>query len=97
MWDRLEAATSRLEDIAVASGGTAPLKKELAASSSTTTETPAPAPVAAPTAQDVPKSVTAYDAVILQAKLQPFVQLSNALGGPVQAQVSRHATSYYSN
>lgn len=93
---RLEAATSRLEDIALASVGAAPLKQELSANTSSgQASTSAPA-AAAPAVLDEPKSIKAYDEVV-QAKLQPFVQLSESIGGPVLDQVSKRSVLSESN
>lgn len=82
---RLEAATSRLEDIAIAGAATGPVKKEVADSVSAAASVAPPPP---PPVKEDPKSVTTYDEIIVQAKLQPFLTLSESIGGPVWEQAS---------
>ncbi|KZO95760.1 hypothetical protein CALVIDRAFT_537742 [Calocera viscosa TUFC12733] len=74
---RLEAATSRLEDLA--DGQNAPPAKLVAAS------IPAGAPAAPPPAPkaDVPKQIAAFDELLLDGKLPPFLKASETLGDGV--------------
>ncbi|KAI4525200.1 hypothetical protein K525DRAFT_290851 [Schizophyllum commune Loenen D] len=84
---RLEAATSRLEDIAAAQGApVAPLSAADLDGSAPPTAGPTPTAakgIAAPAAPaEDPKSVTAYDELILQGKIKPFVELSKSFAAP---------------
>ncbi|KAH7340970.1 adenylate cyclase associated N terminal-domain-containing protein [Rhizoctonia solani] len=88
---RLEAATSRLEDIALAQGSASNVKQGLDAPS--THPPPAPrapsapgasAPASAP-AEDS-QSVKAFDELIITGKLEPFLKLAGDIGGPVKEQ-----------
>ncbi|KAJ7905338.1 adenylate cyclase associated C terminal-domain-containing protein [Mycena olivaceomarginata] len=84
---RLEAATSRIEDLAMAQGQNAPKDD----SRPTTYAAPAPAPPppppppppAAPAAPaaEVPRSVIAFDELIIDAKLKPFLELTRSFAG----------------
>ncbi|CCA74201.1 probable adenylyl-cyclase-associated protein CAP [Serendipita indica DSM 11827] len=94
---RLEAATSRLEDIAVAqSGGAISFPEAKSARPASTTlppraQSPPPGQAPAPTKQGslsesapdaVPASVAAYDERIIKGKLATFVERTKALGEP---------------
>ncbi|KIP04798.1 hypothetical protein PHLGIDRAFT_109123 [Phlebiopsis gigantea 11061_1 CR5-6] len=83
---RLEAATSRLEDLA-SLGTTAPLQNApaAAAAAASTEPTPVPPPpppppppaaAAAPT--EVPRVVVAYNEVVIDGQLKPFVELTKS-------------------
>ncbi|KIY66299.1 hypothetical protein CYLTODRAFT_423579 [Cylindrobasidium torrendii FP15055 ss-10] len=75
---RLEAATSRIEDLA-----SAPAWPPTGAAPAPGAPGPAPAPAApASSAQELPRSVTAFDEVIIQAKVKPFVELTKSFAGP---------------
>jgi adenylyl cyclase-associated protein len=85
---RLEAATSRLEDMASATIE-APKINGTAIQSAAPTATLPPAPVAAPAtivAEPLPESVEDFDTFIT-GPLKKFVNLSDELGGPVAEQV----------
>jgi adenylyl cyclase-associated protein len=92
---RLEAATSRLEDIALAQSSTTNVKQALDAPSAHPAPAPAapraPAPPAAPSSPAAPvgdsRSVQAFEEQIISGKLQPFLKLANDIGGPVKEQV----------
>jgi len=100
---RLEAATSRLEDIASsAHEDQAPqASRSIAPSGSTTTTTNGESQSAAPRAQaappaklplpeqtiELPESVQAFD-TMMNEDLKPFVDLSEKVGGLVAEQVS---------
>lgn len=98
---RLEAATSRLEDIAATTNGVEPADKSASIARSTggvtgpTTAASAiatpPAVGAAPAVKAVPavekpRSIADFD-LMLSDDLQPFVTLSNKIGGLVAEQV----------
>ncbi|KAF7322852.1 C-CAP/cofactor C-like domain-containing protein [Mycena chlorophos] len=82
----LEAATSRIEDLAMAGG--------LSGSSSSRQDSPAtpaaappappppPPPPVVPAAPETPKTVIAFDDEVLDTKLKPFVDLTKSLGSP---------------
>ncbi|KAH9056661.1 adenylate cyclase associated N terminal-domain-containing protein [Lactarius vividus] len=77
---RLEAVTSRLEDLYDHTGNGASQPSNVSTSTSTVTTVstfplPPPAPVQAQLIED-PPSVTAYDEQILKGKVQPFVKLA---------------------
>ncbi|EJU05526.1 hypothetical protein DACRYDRAFT_92799 [Dacryopinax primogenitus] len=79
---RLEAATSRLEDLAEArSVPLASAATVLAAPSAA----PAPPPPPAPPKLDAPKPIAAFDELILDGKLPPFLKVSEELGDGVWA------------
>ena len=86
---RLEAATSRLEDIASSTveqpktNGASPAP----ASAPTTTSTPpAPPPVAKSIPEPLPDSIEDFDSFI-RGTVRKYVNLSDELGGPVAEQV----------
>ncbi|KAK7689122.1 hypothetical protein QCA50_007813 [Cerrena zonata] len=79
---RLEAATSRLEDLA-AFGGTSPAQAQTQPStnynSDTAKPTPVPPPAPHPEApKEIPPSVTAFDERIIEGKLKQFVTLTKS-------------------
>jgi adenylyl cyclase-associated protein len=100
---RLEAATSRLEDMVGSTIDTSPQPNGVKSISEITpgaTPTPSipPAPPAAATAPPVPKapveelpeSVEGFDE-LLSSTIKKYVDASNELGGPVKAQVGLRA------
>ncbi|KAF8212397.1 cyclase-associated protein [Mycena galopus ATCC 62051] len=92
---RLEAATSRIEDLAFAQSQQSPTPND--ASRSTAYAAPASAPASAPppppppppppaaapapAALAVPPSVIAFDELVIDQKLKPFVELTRSLAG----------------
>ncbi|KAJ8078711.1 suppressor of rasval19 [Marasmius tenuissimus] len=85
---RLEAATSRLEDLAAASNSQSDGSKDTPTSYappvSLPPPPPPPPPASAPTstsAMQVPKSVTAYDEAVVDGKLKPFLELTRSFAG----------------
>ncbi|CAD6890468.1 unnamed protein product [Tilletia laevis] len=103
---RLEAATSRLEDIALASGGTPGAHSTstpnaaigaAVAGGAPPPPPPPPPPPAAPAApeaqQEAPPSVVAWDENVAPA-LQKYVDISNGLEGPVQKQAAKVSTLF---
>ncbi|GBE82618.1 Adenylyl cyclase-associated protein [Sparassis crispa] len=91
---RLEAATSRLEDLAnlpqsalTQLQGTSVTQYTSASSEPTPVPPPPPPPPAtvvpppAPTLAEDPKSVVAYDELIIDGKLKPFVDLTKSFAG----------------
>ncbi|KDN42162.1 hypothetical protein RSAG8_07020, partial [Rhizoctonia solani AG-8 WAC10335] len=88
---RLEAATSRLEDIALAQGSATNVKQALDAPSSHPPPAPrAPPPTSAPTPAAAPvedsQSVKVFDELIMAGKLEPFLKIAGEIGGPVKEQ-----------
>ncbi|KAK7467074.1 suppressor of rasval19 [Stygiomarasmius scandens] len=85
---RLEAATSRIEDLAAA--GWPSKLDDLKQPQSTptpyaTTPVPSAPPAPPPTSSqsmEVPKSVVAFDEAIIEGKLKPFVQLTRSFASP---------------
>ncbi|KAJ7752004.1 adenylate cyclase associated N terminal-domain-containing protein [Mycena metata] len=84
---RLEAATSRIEDLATAqslgSQSQPAAPKEESRSKSTAHATPPPPPPpppppAAPAAPEVPQSVIAFDELVIEGKLKPFLELTRS-------------------
>lgn len=96
---RLEAATSRLEDIASsassfegsqpshAHGSAAAAINRAASTASTSKQTAAP-PSSASELEDLPESVVEFDNVV-QNHLKPFLDQGNKLGGVVAEGVSQ--------
>lgn len=86
---RLEAATSRLEDLAQHNGG------QVAQPATTNEALPTPpsdvpkGPAVEGVAED-PRTVKLFDEQVVKGKLEPWVQLSHTLGGPVDEQVVGH-------
>ncbi|KAK6905044.1 hypothetical protein I203_105863 [Kwoniella mangroviensis CBS 8507] len=89
---RLEAVTSRLEDVAVSSSSPAPtssLRSPTAAAhenlAPTSSAAPPPPPPPPPPAEEaVTPAVKAYQDEIIDGALQEFIEKSNELGGLVQ-------------
>ncbi|KAJ9630049.1 suppressor of rasval19 [Knufia peltigerae] len=84
---RLEAATSRLEDIAISVEGPLSSSNGVPAASAATS-TPAvasPEPAAAAAPEPLPKSVEAFDEIIEQ-DIDGFVQAAGKIGGLVEQQ-----------
>ncbi|OCH90293.1 cyclase-associated protein [Obba rivulosa] len=90
---RLEAATSRLEDLAnlLPPGASAPSTLQSppvahAAASSEPTPVPPPPPPASAAASsapaELPRTVQAYDELIIEGKLKPFIQLTKSFASP---------------
>ncbi|KAJ7470604.1 adenylate cyclase associated C terminal-domain-containing protein [Mycena latifolia] len=83
----LEAATSRIEDIAIASSLAAPQSaahkddSHSASYAAPPPPPPPPLPPAAPAALEVPQSVTAFDELVIDGKLKPFLQLTRSFAG----------------
>lgn len=88
---RLEAATSRLEDIATTGNPEAPKSNGLVPSTIpaaflTTTPTPAAPIPPKPAADPLPQSVADFDQFIALS-VRKYVSLSDEIGGPVAEQV----------
>ncbi|CAE6369052.1 unnamed protein product [Rhizoctonia solani] len=88
---RLEAATSRLEDIALAQTSATNVKQALDAPSGHPPPAPrappppgAPAPAAAPVEDS--QSVKVFDELVIVGKLEPFLKIAGDIGGPVKEQ-----------
>ncbi|KAJ7685036.1 cyclase-associated protein [Mycena polygramma] len=83
---RLEAATSRIEDLAIAQSlQTAPKDdSRTVANAAPPPPPPPPPPPAAPAAAtfEVPKSVTAFDEIVIDGKLKPFLELTRSFAAP---------------
>lgn len=83
---RLEAATSRLEDLAALGAPLPPAAPAAAPSLASSEPTPVPPPPPPPPAAaalsavpaEVPKAVLAYDEVVIDGKLKPFVELTKS-------------------
>jgi adenylyl cyclase-associated protein len=90
---RLEAATSRLEDMASStiepptSNGNAQTKEIGGPPVPAPTGPLPPPPIPKPTVEEVPASVEEFDA-FLSGALKKYVTLSEGLGGPVAEQAS---------
>ncbi|KIO17541.1 hypothetical protein M407DRAFT_246716, partial [Tulasnella calospora MUT 4182] len=92
---RLEAATSRLEDIALASAANSSIVKPSATSGASSGPPPPPSgpqslppQQAAPASKDEPRAVKAFNEMVLadtgdDAKLKRYLDLSEKVGGPV--------------
>ena len=94
---RLEAATSRLEDLAAFGG--APAQAQAQPSSSYAVDTSKPTPVPPPAAppapeasKEIPPSVVAFDERIIEGKLKAFVDLTKSFA--VQAVIDQVCTDY---
>ena len=74
---RLEAVTSRLEDLYEHSGNGAPPSSSVPTPAATTTPVPPSAPVQTQVTED-PRSVVAFYEQILKGRVQPFVKLTEA-------------------
>ncbi|KAJ7172633.1 adenylate cyclase associated N terminal-domain-containing protein [Mycena filopes] len=83
---RLEAATSRIEDLAIAQS-LAPQPQPAAqkAESRSTPHAAAPPPPPPPpppaAAPEVPRSVIAFDELVIEGKLKPFLELTRSFAG----------------
>lgn len=81
---RLEAATSRLEDLAAlgSAGAPQPPAAPALATQASSEPTPVPPPHAAVQAAslpvEIPESVSAFDERILEGKVKPFVELTKS-------------------
>jgi adenylyl cyclase-associated protein len=95
---RLEAATSRLEDIATSVDSTHPeTVAAISTAQATIAENAAAAAAAIPVAaaappEPLPRSIEEFDKVINE-DVKGFVSASEAVGGPVQQQVSESASN----
>ncbi|KAJ6546527.1 adenylate cyclase associated N terminal-domain-containing protein [Mycena vulgaris] len=84
---RLEAATSRIEDLAIAQSLAGPQSAAPKDDSRSTSYAappappPPPPPPAAPAALEVPPSVVAFDELVIDGKLKPFLQLTRSFAG----------------
>ncbi|PPR00051.1 hypothetical protein CVT24_009007 [Panaeolus cyanescens] len=91
----LEAAASRFEDIAVAieptarvrsgsltGGSSAPYSPTSTTPIGTSSSSPAPPAPSLPAVQTTPESVTVFRTEVIDAKLKPFVALTNNITGP---------------
>ncbi|KAH6919003.1 adenylyl cyclase-associated protein [Coprinopsis sp. MPI-PUGE-AT-0042] len=93
---RLEAATSRIEDLAASNLGTgnAPPPSGAATGPSATSYGATPPPPAATTesaqqvSQQTPQSIKNFDEEIIEKKIKPFVQLSKELGSASVAEIA---------
>ncbi|KAI0648265.1 adenylate cyclase associated N terminal-domain-containing protein [Trametes meyenii] len=92
---RLEATTSRLEDLASLATSYLPPAAQVAANASSNASansepTPVPPPPPPPLAaipppvvsEEIPESVTAFDERILEGKVKPFVELTKSFASP---------------
>lgn len=91
--DSLEAATSRLEDIAISqsaastiAGHSPPAAPPAPAAANSSSATASPVPGAQAQAQSPPLSIKAFDE-LLEGPLAKYVELSQAVGGVVAEQV----------
>ncbi|KAI0792862.1 adenylate cyclase associated N terminal-domain-containing protein [Abortiporus biennis] len=83
---RLEAATSRLEDLAALGNSTSTVATPTGVSISTTVAAtpsadsprPVPPPHAPPEIVEIPASVIAFDEIIFDGKVKPFVELTKS-------------------
>lgn len=84
---RLEAATSRIEDIAASQGlsvaGTAKSAIE-------PSPPPPPPPPPVPAPAEVPKSVVVFDEIVINGKLKSFVELTRSFAGPNVVEIVRN-------
>ena len=83
----MEAATSRLEDLAIAGAGAphaAPAGSAAAVKAPATAAVlPPPPPPPPPMLEDTPRSVEAYDENVVKGKLVPFVELTKSFASPL--------------
>ncbi|KAF8497163.1 adenylate cyclase associated N terminal-domain-containing protein [Russula emetica] len=99
---RLEAVTSRLEDLHEHSGKGAPSSSSVPTPASTTTPaaTTAPVPPSAPVQTQVteePRSVVAYYEQVLKGRVQPFVKLTEAFPNASVVEQAKHVERLYTN
>jgi adenylyl cyclase-associated protein len=78
---RLEAATSRLEDIALHNAAVENQPQQSALAES---ERP----------DELPRSIRAYDEAFINARVKPWVDLSHQLGGPIDEQAKLVLTQF---
>ncbi|CAE7231572.1 unnamed protein product [Rhizoctonia solani] len=88
---RLEAATSRLEDIALAQTSATNVKQALDAPSGHPPPAPrAPPPPSAPASSAAPaedsQSVKSFNELVIAGKLEPFLKTAEQIGGPIKEQ-----------
>lgn len=101
LYHSLEAATSRLEDIATSTelpkDSLSALNNKSAASpangSAVSTTPQPPAAASKPAEEPLPEFVEEYD-VFLNNAIDKYVKLSNELGGPVAQQVRKPHVAY---
>jgi adenylyl cyclase-associated protein len=92
---RLEAATSRLEDMASAvveapkTNGASPVVAAAAPAAAVASQPAAPKTVAEP----LPQMIEDFDTFI-ETAVNKYVNLSNEIGGPVAEQVHSHVSSF---
>ncbi|KAF5365719.1 hypothetical protein D9758_003279 [Tetrapyrgos nigripes] len=91
---RLEAATSRIEDIAAAGWKVNPQPTGSASTSHESAPAPPPPPPA-PALQEVPKSVTAFDEAIIEGKLKPWLELTRSFAGPSVVEIAALVEKQY--
>lgn len=98
---RLEAATSRLEDIAVAQGSAIPtLRADNLSSSSSISNVAPPPPPPPPThaiVAETPRSVQAFDENIIDGKLKAFVDLTKSFASPLVVEQVGYVESAFKN
>lgn len=95
LYHRLEAATSRLEDMAEDVGGSPRgsgiestiQQAAVAAGAPELSELSKPSPQPEPEPELLPKSIEAFDTLI-DSEVKPFVEISQKFEGPVAEQVS---------
>lgn len=75
---RLEAATSRLEDIALSSAAGSVSSQEV-----TAIPPPPPPPPPPVDLNETPRSVEAFDESVVEHTLKPFVELTKTFAGPL--------------
>ncbi|KAF9069812.1 adenylate cyclase associated N terminal-domain-containing protein [Rhodocollybia butyracea] len=77
---RLEAATSRIEDMAAGGWPTGKAEPQAAVNAGSYAAPPSPAQAAIPdtTMQETPKTVVVFDEVIIDGKVKPFVELTRS-------------------
>ncbi|KAJ7738522.1 adenylate cyclase associated N terminal-domain-containing protein [Mycena maculata] len=82
---RLEAATSRIEDLAIAQSlapqTAAPKDNSSTSYAAPPPPPPPPPPPAAPAVSEVPQSVIAFDEIVIDGKLKPFLELTRSFAG----------------
>jgi adenylyl cyclase-associated protein len=96
---RLEAVASRFEDIEDTKGAGHSKRRSTSASIGIA-ETPSasvPPPPPPPPVIELPRAVAAYDEIVLEAKLKPFLEVNKAIAPPaVNAQVILPHVSFFS-
>ncbi|KAH8117508.1 adenylate cyclase associated N terminal-domain-containing protein [Phellopilus nigrolimitatus] len=102
---RLEAATSRLEDLTVTqASNTAPKRDDGSADKGSTNSfsappapPPPPPPPPAPTMAKIPRSVEVFDENIIDGKLKAFVNLTKSFASPVVIEQVGYVESAFKN